>query len=66
MTRLLSTREEAKKLGISHRTLEGLRLKGGGPPFVKLGRSVRYDETDVDMWLASRRRRSTSDPGGEL
>jgi hypothetical protein len=29
-------------LGISVRTLQAWRVKGGGPPYVKIGRSVRY------------------------
>lgn len=31
-----------------------LAVTGGGPPFVKVGRSPRYDVADVDDWMASR------------
>jgi hypothetical protein len=43
-------------------TLEKYRLRGGGPPYFKLSAHlVVYDVTDLDAWLASRRRSSTSD-----
>ncbi len=50
-------------LGLSVSTLNKLRVFGGGPIFLKLGRRVAYDVTDLDAWLASKRRRSTSDAG---
>lgn len=37
-----STREAAALLGISPRTLEGLRLRGEGPPHIRIGRRVLY------------------------
>ncbi len=30
------------------------------PPFLKLGRAVRYDRRDLDEWLAARKRTTTS------
>jgi hypothetical protein len=50
-------------LGLSVRTLEGLRLRGGGPPYVKLLRSVRYRRGDGLAWAAGKLRLSTSDRG---
>ena len=50
-------------LGLSVRTLEGLRLRGGGPPYIKLLRSVRYRRSDGLAWAAGKLRRSTSDRG---
>jgi predicted DNA-binding transcriptional regulator AlpA len=29
--------------------------KGAGPPYIKIGRAVRYDIRDLDEWLAERR-----------
>jgi len=55
--------EMAYLLGLSVRTLEGLRLRGGGPPYVKLLRSVRYRRGDGLAWAAGKLRRSTSDRG---
>lgn len=49
--------------GLSVSTLNKLRVFGGGPLFLKLGRRVIYDVADLDAWLAARRRRSTSDNG---
>lgn len=54
------TAEAASYCGLSPRTLEKLRLTGDGPPFLKLGRAVVYDRADLDAWLNSRRRTSTS------
>ncbi|MGB8841315.1 MAG: DNA-binding protein [Aliidongia sp.] len=62
---LLFTAEAAAVLGLSARTLEALRLKGGGPMFVQLARNaVRYRRGRLDEWVSARERRSTSDPGG--
>jgi predicted DNA-binding transcriptional regulator AlpA len=44
-------------------TLAKLRLRGGGPRFCRIGRAIRYRRSDVDDWLASTGRRSTSDKG---
>lgn len=59
----LPTPEAAEYLGLSPATLETLRTRGGGPPFVKLGRRVVYRREDLDAWIAERLRRSTSDQG---
>ena len=59
---LLRTANAAAMTGLSISTLNKLRCSGGGPPFLKLGRAVRYARQDVENWLASRRVRSTSEP----
>jgi len=59
----LGTHDAARFLGISARTAEKWRLTGEGPPFLKIGRRVLYDLGDLEEYLASCRRRSTSDPG---
>ena len=61
--RRLTETEAAMRLGLSARTLQQWRLKGGGPPFLKLGAAVRYDEDTLKRWEASRTRANTSDPG---
>jgi excisionase family DNA binding protein len=58
---MLTTKEAADYLRLSERTLERLRCSGLGPKFVKCGRSVRYRQTDLDEWIASRIARSTSE-----
>ena len=60
----LRTPDAAAYCGIAVSTLEKLRLSGGGPIFLKRGRSVLYRVADLDAWLDSLRRRSTSDQGG--
>ena len=62
---MLRTPQAAQYLGISASSLNKYRVFGGGPIFCKVGRSVVYDSTDLDAWLASRRRASTSDSGRE-
>lgn len=57
----LTTPLAAKYLGLAPATLETLRSRGGGPPFVKLGRRVVYRREDLDAWLQERVRKSTSD-----
>ena len=44
---LLTEDEAAQLRRQSIRTLQAERLRGGGCPYVKLGRSVRYRRADV-------------------
>ena len=62
---LLKTKDAATRLGFSKSTLEKLRLTGGGPVFIKRGKSVFYTESDLAEWIHANRRRSTSDAGPE-
>jgi predicted DNA-binding transcriptional regulator AlpA len=61
--RLLDTREAARQLGLSPSYLAKRRITGGAdsPVFIKLGKLVRYAQRDIDAYLDSRRRRSTSE-----
>jgi len=61
---LLTEKEVAQLRHQSIRTLQAERLKGGGCPYVKLGRSVRYRRSDVLKFIESNLRASTSDKGG--
>jgi excisionase family DNA binding protein len=61
MGAILNVKEAAARTGLSHNTLNNLRCVGGGPRFLKLGRSVRYSETDVEAWLSARSVGSTSE-----
>jgi len=51
--------ELARRTGTAADTWAKRRRTGNGPPFVKLGKSVRYRIADVDAWLASCRRSRT-------
>jgi hypothetical protein len=52
---IMDTQEAAAFIGISPRTLEGKRLDGSGPKYIKLGNSKRskvlYRRHDVEAWL---------------
>ncbi|MTW16617.1 DNA-binding protein [Rhodoplanes serenus] len=58
--RFINVTAASKYLGISTSTLNKLRVYGGGPVYIKLGRRVGYDPADLDMWRSANRRRSTS------
>ena len=58
---LLTTRQTAEWLDVSHRTLESFRITGRGPKYLKIGRCVRYRARDLKAWLEGLERRSTSD-----
>jgi excisionase family DNA binding protein len=60
-TALLTPKEAALLLKASLSFLAKARMSGDGPPFTKIGRSVRYSETDLLQWMKSRRRLSTSE-----
>lgn len=44
-------------------TIEGWRIKGVGPRYIKIGRLVRYRLADVEEWLEAQARSSTSQAG---
>lgn len=50
----------ADYIGMSAAFLNRHRLTGFGPTFLKVGGRVYYLESDLDAWLNSRRRSSTS------
>ena len=52
----------ATYLGLSSSTLAKMRLRGDGPAYIRMtARAIAYDQDDLDIWVDSRRRRSTSD-----
>ena len=61
---LLNTSEAAKYLGISKAFLERDRWAGAKVQFIKIGaRAVRYRLKDLDTYIQSRIRHSTTDNG---
>jgi len=60
---LLTPHDAAEFLALSRSWLAKLRLTGDGPPYVKLGRQVRYRLGDLEAWLQGHVQRSTSDTG---
>jgi len=61
MQNFLDTKDAADYLDLKPATLEAWRCRGGGPRFVKLGRSVRYRRADLNEWIESRTRCNTSE-----
>jgi predicted DNA-binding transcriptional regulator AlpA len=61
MSKKLRSPEVRRDYGISESRLAKLRLYGGGPRYIKLGRSIIYDSNDLDAWLDSLKRNSTSE-----
>jgi len=59
--RLVNEIELAKRLSIEVRTLQAHRQRGGGIPFIKIGRSVRYDLEAVEKYLRESSFSSTSE-----
>jgi predicted DNA-binding transcriptional regulator AlpA len=59
--RLLTVGEAANFLRLSLSWLAKARMRGDGPPYVKLGRSIRYRETDLVHWTKGHVRLSTSE-----
>ena len=58
---LLNTCEAAQCLGVSESFLAKARMQGTGPPYRKLGRSVRYAPRDLNQYLLACSRTSTAD-----
>ena len=64
-TRLLTEKNVAEILAMSVSWLQRKRWEGGGPPYVKFDRAVRYREHDLLAWIEERAgRRNTSEPRG--
>jgi predicted DNA-binding transcriptional regulator AlpA len=60
ITLTVDTEGASKHIGLAVSTLEKLRVTGGGPRFVKLGRAVRYRVSDLEDYVAERVISSTS------
>jgi predicted DNA-binding transcriptional regulator AlpA len=60
--RAMQDRDAARYIGMSVSFLKQSRMNGDrenhtpGPPYVKIGRSVRYLRDDLDRWLEQYRR----------
>jgi predicted DNA-binding transcriptional regulator AlpA len=60
---LLSDREVSRIIGRAVSTLQKDRVTGGGIQFIRVGRLVRYRQSDVSAYLAALPAlRSTSEP----
>ncbi len=60
--RYLRPKAAGDRTNLSPSTLAKMRMRGDGPPYSKAGpRLVIYDIEDLDQWLESRKRLSTSE-----
>ena len=57
---LLTPTEAAKMLKVSLSWLAKARMRGDGPPYIPVGRSIRYIEAALVQWAKSQQRLSTS------
>jgi excisionase family DNA binding protein len=51
----MTTRDVAEMLGVTEWTVRAWCRRNTGPPFYRIGRSVRYDRAEVLAWRAARR-----------
>ena len=51
--RLLTQTEVEAQFGIPKRFLEVAAMKREGPPIVRLGRAVRYRQSDLREWISA-------------
>ena len=58
---LLTPEQAAKYLGFTDGWLAKLRMRGGGPKYVRLGRKCRYTRPDLDAWISAHRVGNTSE-----
>ena len=56
---LLNQSQVSKFLGTTEKFLEARRVRGGGPPFVRVGRLVRYRPDDLENFIVANIRYST-------
>ncbi|AEV38408.1 helix-turn-helix transcriptional regulator [Pseudovibrio ascidiaceicola] len=63
---LITEAAAADYLGISIRTIQAWRVRGGGPNYVKLGKAVRYRPSDIQAWIEAHLTSSTSDAEARL
>jgi excisionase family DNA binding protein len=54
--RLLTPQEAADLLRVSMSWLAKARMRGDGPPYIRIGRSIRYSEAALHQWMKSRQR----------
>lgn len=58
--RYLDTTQLCDLLGIGQKAVEKWRLHGKGPRYIKVGKLVRYEESDVLAWLEEQKRSNTT------
>ncbi len=60
-SRYLRTVPAAEYVALRPQTLRAYRVRGGGPPYIRLSANrVAYDVRDLDAWAEARKVRSTA------
>lgn len=49
----LNVRNSAEYIGLARGTLDNMRWRGEGPPFVRIGSRIVYRVEDLDAYLAA-------------
>ena len=52
---LLTAAELSALIKVKEETLERWRMRGQGPPYIKLGKLVRYARADIAEWVQAGR-----------
>jgi predicted DNA-binding transcriptional regulator AlpA len=59
----LNENQAANFLGVSVRTLQAWRVRGGGPRYMKIGRAVRYQHRELVAFQETHTVSSTTEAG---
>jgi hypothetical protein len=57
----LTTRQAALDFNLSTSWLSKLRLTGNGPTYCKVGKRILYRRDEIQRWIDSHSRKSTSE-----
>ncbi len=63
---LINEEQASVTLKVSPRTLQAWRVRGCGPKFIKVGRSVRYRLKDVQTFVNENVHQSTSEESSRV
>lgn len=60
--RILTRNEVADLLRVTRNALDRMGMRDQGPPYFRVGRSIRYRQSAVDRWAADQQARSVEQP----
>lgn len=60
-SQFLEIEEVVALLRVSSSLLAKWRMRGRGPRFIKVGRRILYERSELSRWLAAQTHRSTQD-----
>lgn len=65
----LTTQDVQDELHVGGSTLRGWRMRGYGPPWIRIGDLIRYPKSALEAWLAANTQRERNEAdriGGEV